>query len=93
MFDKMKQLMEFKKQAEQAKKELEQTLLEVEGAPGIRIRIDGSQILRGIDIDPGRLADSPKDALERDLLKAVNAAIQQSQAAAAKRMSSMIPQF
>ena len=43
MLDKMKQLMEVKKQAEQLKKELDASYAEVEEVPGIKIKISGSQ--------------------------------------------------
>ncbi len=93
MFDKMKQLMEFKKQAEAIKKELNQTALEVDQGRGIRVTINGAQDFQQIVIDPSRLVTDEKAALERDLLETVNAAVKKSQEVATRKMSSVMPQF
>ena len=50
MFDKMKQMMEFKKQAEQLKRELENTRLEANDVRGIKVTVDGAQRFHGIII-------------------------------------------
>ena len=46
MFDKMKQLMELKKQADQIKRELDAALVDVQEVNGIKISITGSQNFR-----------------------------------------------
>ncbi len=91
MFDKMKQMMEFKKQAEQIKKDLEATEVEVRDVPGIAVIVNGAQDFRSIEIDPDRLQAGEKARLEQDLLQAVNKAVKKSQELATKKMSSMIP--
>lgn len=91
MFDKMKQLMEMKKQAEQIKRELDQIALEVNEARGIKIVISGSQDFRSIEIDPGLLTVDNKGRFQNDLLKSINAAVKKSQAAAAQKMSTFMP--
>ena len=91
MFDKMKQLMEFKKQAEQIKKELGETTVEVDEGRGIKIVIDGTQNFHSLSIDPGRLQADDKQGLEADLIRHLNAAIKKSQDLAAKKMTSFLP--
>ena len=91
MFDKMKQLMEFKKQAEIIRDELGRATLEIDTGKGIRIIVNGTQDLRRIEIDPDRLLPDGKAALEEDLLEAVNQAVKKSQETAAQRMASFIP--
>jgi len=91
MFNKMKQLMDFKNQAERIKKELDEEVVEVMEVKGIKIEISGSQDFRSIEIDEGLINKEDKKGLERDLLKALNAAIKKSQSVAASKMSSVMP--
>jgi len=93
MFDKMKQLMEFKRQAEVIKKELAQAVLEVDSGKGIRIVVNGTQDFQQITITPERLTSQGKAALEQDLLEVINRAVKKSQEMATQKMSSVIPQF
>ena len=44
MFDKVKKLMEMKKQADILKKELEATMIEVQETRGIKVVVNGAQI-------------------------------------------------
>ena len=89
MFDKMKQMMEFKKQAEQLKRELENTRLEANDVRGIKVTVDGAQRFHGIIIADELLAIGRKEQLEAELLRAINAAIGKSQAAAAEKMKNL----
>ena len=91
MFDKMKQLMDFKNQAERINKELDGEVIEVTEVKGIKIEISGSQDFKKIEIDESIINKEDKNGLERDLLKALNAAIKKSQSVAASKMSSVMP--
>lgn len=90
MFDKMKQLMEMKKQADRIKRELDAEVIDVENS-GINIKINGSQNFQSIELDEGALSAENKLKLEADLLSAVNQAINQSQQVAAEKMKSQLP--
>lgn len=91
MFDKMKQLMEFKKQAARIKKELDALVVDVNETSGITVQVTGSQSFRSIEIDPELLKPENKARLEKDLLRSVNAAIKKSQATAAQKMAGSMP--
>ncbi|MCK5580225.1 MAG: YbaB/EbfC family nucleoid-associated protein [Candidatus Omnitrophica bacterium] len=91
MFDKMKQLMEMKKQADRIKRELDGMTVEVDEGNGIRVEITGSQNFRSIAIDESLLTLENKGKLEADLLRSANAAITKSQQMAAKQMASVMP--
>ena len=86
MFDKLKQMVELKKQAEQIKRELEAATVEVAETSGIRIVIDGVQHFREIEIDSALLAPENKTAFERDLLRSLNGAVKKSQDIGAQKM-------
>lgn len=91
MFDKMKQLMEMKKQAERIKKELSDTLIDVEEVKGIKIVITGAQEFRSIELDESLITTQDKARLEGDLLRSFNAATKKAQNVAAQKMSSLMP--
>jgi len=91
MFDKIRKMRDFQKHAQEIKKELEETLVDVQDVPGIRAVISGTQDFRRIDIDPGRLSPDQKTSLEKDLLATLQAAVKKSQTLATQRMASMIP--
>ena len=86
MFDKMKQMMDFKKQADQMKRELEASLIEVSDIPGIRISINGAQKCQALEIDESLLRTKDPIELQGDLLKSINVAIERSQNLAAQKM-------
>ena len=81
MFDKLKQMYELKRKADQVKKELEAEVIEVEMG-GIKIRVNGAQKVQKIelpsDIDPNKLKD------------AINKAMDEAQKVAAKKMQGMM---
>ncbi|OGX28094.1 MAG: hypothetical protein A2787_01050 [Omnitrophica WOR_2 bacterium RIFCSPHIGHO2_01_FULL_48_9] len=91
MFDKMKQLMELKKQADQIKRELDAITTEVSEVPGVKVVVTGSQSFRSIEIDGELLNVDNKRRLEGDLLRSVNAAIKKSQQLAAQKMKDVMP--
>ena len=90
MFDKMKQLMEMKKQADRIKRELEIATVE-SNEGGIKIVINGSQNFKSIEIDAGLIQEDQKGNLEANLLQSVNAAIKKSQELAAQKMKAIMP--
>ncbi len=91
MFDKMKQMMEMKRQADSIKKELESTFVEVEEINGLRIRISGAQKFKGIEFGDKFLESRDSSRLEKDLLRCLNAAVKKSQQVAAEKMKSVMP--
>ncbi len=93
MFDKMKQLVELKKQADKIKKELDAATVEVNEVRGIKVVVTGAQNFRSIEIDTDLLNAENKGRFENDLLRSVNAAIKKSQAIAAQKMAAVMPGF
>ena len=89
MLDKMKQLMEMKRKAEQLKKELDATTIEVTEIQGIKIIINGSQNFQSIDIDDSLLSLEDKNKVKGELLRSVNTAIKKSQFLATEKMKAM----
>ena len=93
MFDKMKDLMEMKRQADQIKKELDASSVTSEDIRGIKIVITGSQNVRSIEVEEARLGVDNKIRLEQDLVKSFNSAIKKSQLLAAQKMKAVMPGF
>ncbi len=93
MFDKMKQLMEVKRQADLIKRELESVIVDVQDVRGIKITVNGSQKFKSIEIDESFLNAANKSRLQADLLRSLNAAIGRSQGVAAQKMKSILPGF
>ena len=93
MFDKMKELMEMKKQAERIKRELDASLVEVNELSGIRIVVNGSQTFKSLEIDDALIQPGNKKQLEANLLRGVNEAIKKSQNLAAQKMRAVMPGF
>ncbi|MCK5013556.1 MAG: YbaB/EbfC family nucleoid-associated protein [Candidatus Omnitrophica bacterium] len=91
MFDKMKELMEMKKQADRIKRELDASTVEVNEVDGVRIVVNGSQNFQSLEIDEALVNAGGKGRLEKDLLRSVNAAIRQSQNLAAQQMKAVMP--
>ena len=81
MFDKMKQMYELKKQADQMKKELEAEVLEVEHGD-VKVKINGAQKILNLEFS---------DDIDRDKLRdAINKASDEAQKIAAKKMQGMM---
>jgi DNA-binding YbaB/EbfC family protein len=92
MFDKMKQLMEMKKQADRIKKELDSATVEANEG-GIKIIMTGSQTVQSVEIDDNLLKAENKNRVEKDLAKSLNSAIRKSQSLAAEKMKAVMPGF
>ena len=93
MFDKMKQLMEMKKQADQIKRELDKTRIESADVRGIKIVMNGSMEVQSLEIEESLLTVVNKKNLERDLSRGINAAVRKAQMTAASKMKDMMPGF
>jgi DNA-binding YbaB/EbfC family protein len=91
MFDKMKGLMEMKKQADRIKRELDASTVEVNEVQGVKIVVNGSQNFQSLEIDEALVNAGGKGRLEKDLLRSVNAAIRKSQGLAAQKMKAVMP--
>lgn len=91
MLDKMKQLVEMKRQADQIKRELDACVVNVQEVRGIQIAISGSQNFRSIEIDESLLNAGNRARLQADLLRSLNAAIGKSQGVAAQKMKAVLP--
>ena len=89
MFDKFKQVMEMRKQAEKIKKELDATNVEVDEVRGIKLVISGSQRFHYLEIDSDLMKPENKKHLESHLLQAMNTAVRKSQEVGAKKMKEM----
>jgi len=81
MFDKMKQLYEMKKKADQMKKELEAEVIEVERGD-VKVRVNAAQKILGLDFPSNINPDKLKDA--------INKANEEAQKIAAKKMQNMM---
>ena len=93
MFDKMKQLMEMKKQTDLIKRELEANNIESEDVRGIKIVMNGAQNIKSVEIEASLLGAENKKKLESDLLRSFNSAVRKSQNLAAEKMKSLMPGF
>jgi DNA-binding YbaB/EbfC family protein len=93
MFDKLNNLMEMKKQAERIKKELDNTMVEVNAVNGIKIVVNGVQNFQSLEIDENLVSKGNKQRLEADLLRCVNEAIKKSQELATQKMKAVMPGF
>ena len=91
MLDKVKQMFEMKKQADQLKKALDAITVESNEVRGIKIVMTGAQTIQSIELDPGLLNPDNKKRIENDLMRSVNVAIRKSQNVAAQKMKTMMP--
>ncbi len=91
MFDKMKQLMEMKKQADKIKRELDASITESDEGRGIKITINGAQYFQSIEVNEDLLTPDRKTKLESELLRSINGAVKKSQNVAAQKMKSVLP--
>ena len=89
MLDKVKQMMDLKRQADQLKKELEVIKIEVADVRGIKIVVNGAQSFQSIEIDEALLSPGNKNRVQMDLLRSVNTAVKKSQQQAANKMKNM----
>ncbi|RJP27974.1 MAG: YbaB/EbfC family DNA-binding protein [Candidatus Omnitrophota bacterium] len=86
MFDKVKQLMDMQNKMQQVKRQLENTVFEVESSDGsIRIEMDGSQKVRQVKLQK-EMSDVDKTSFESALKDVYNKAIKRSHELAADEM-------
>ena len=83
MFDKIKDLYNFQKQARQIKKDLKNIHIEAE-VDGITVIIDGEQEVIAVTVSEEALKNPKK--MEHSLVKAFNKAVKKSQQIAAEKM-------
>ena len=81
MFDKMKQMYELKKQADQMKKELQSEVINVTHGD-VTVKVDGTQKILKLDYPESIDPDKVKDA--------INKAMDEVQKIAAKKMQGMM---
>jgi DNA-binding protein YbaB len=81
MLDRLKQIYELKKQADQMKRELEAEVLEVDHG-GVTVKVNAAQKILNLSYGEGTNADQIKDA--------VNKAMDEAQKVAAKKMQGMM---
>ena len=91
MFNKMKDLMEMKKQADRIKKELDSLMVEVDTVSGVKIIVNGSQNFQSLEIDDALITADNKSRLEANILRSINEAIKKSQNLAAQKMKAVMP--
>lgn len=85
MLDKIKQLYELRQKAEQMKKELENTTVDISSCGAdVKITISGSQKVQSLEISDSLLSN--KQMLETRLINCFNDAIRKSQELAARKM-------
>ncbi len=89
MMDKIKQMMEIKKQADRMKRELESATIEVGDSSHIKILMNGAQQLKSVEIHQSLLEVQNKQKLESELVRSFNAAIAKSQMLAAQKMKDL----
>ncbi|MCX5696668.1 MAG: YbaB/EbfC family nucleoid-associated protein [Candidatus Omnitrophica bacterium] len=83
MFDKMKELLDIKKKAEELKRKLEAVTFEISSIDGlVKITMNGSQEVQDLRIQ----GDLEKDSLEKALKDVYNRAIKRSHELAAQKM-------
>ena len=91
MFDKMKGLMEMKKQADRIRKELDAMNVEVDEVKGVRIVLNGSLNFKSLEIDEELVNAGDKGKLEANILRSVNEAIKKTQNLVAQKMKAAMP--
>ena len=86
----MNQARELKARMDSIQKELSNTLVEASSGKGaVKVKVDGKQKVKSIEISPGVIDPSKASALEELVLKAVSDAITKSQKAAAKQLKGL----
>jgi DNA-binding protein YbaB len=86
MFDQMKKIMELKKQADTLKKELEKIIIECNDVRGIKVKINGAQMIQAIEIEDSWLDLKQKDRFQKEVVRALNNATLKAQKQAALQM-------
>ncbi len=90
MFDKAKKLWELQSKAKQIQNELKSMEFSAEELGGkVTVTVNGEQKVMGIDIAEELLAPSEKEAVERFVRQATNAALAKAQQEAAVKMKAI----
>lgn len=86
MFDQMKKLMELKAQADKLKKELEKIVIECNDVRGIKIKVNGAQMIQAVEVEDSWMDPKQKARFQTELVRALNTATLKSQKQAAMQM-------
>lgn len=90
--DMMAKLAKMQRDIQAAQEELENETVEVTAGGGaIKITITGHQRVESIELDPAVVDPEDLDMLQDLLVAAVNQAVEESQAMAAKRLEGLMP--
>ncbi|MFO8144011.1 MAG: YbaB/EbfC family nucleoid-associated protein [Dehalococcoidales bacterium] len=86
----MNQARELKARMDSIQKELSNTIVEASAGKGaVKVKVDGQQKVKSIEISPSVIDPSKASALEGMMLKAVSEALNKSQKAAAKQLKGL----
>jgi DNA-binding YbaB/EbfC family protein len=87
MFNKLKQFKDLRDTAKELKNSLANEVVEGSGGWGkIKIKVDGNQEVKSVNIDPEYLNSDKKEKLENDVKDAFNDAIKKVQKVMAEKM-------
>ncbi len=87
MFSKLKQFKDLRDTAKELKNSLAEEIIEGSGGWGkIKIKIDGNQDIKSVEIDPEYLNPDKKEKLQNDIKDAFNDGIKKIQKVMAEKM-------
>ncbi|MFH1565183.1 MAG: YbaB/EbfC family nucleoid-associated protein [bacterium] len=87
MFNKLKQFKDLRDTAKELKNSLAEEIIEGSGGWGkIKIKIDGNQDIKSVEIDPEYLSPDKKEKLQNDIKDAFNDGIKKIQKVMAEKM-------
>lgn len=87
MFNKLKQFKDLRDTAKELKNSLSEEIIEGSGGWGkVKIKIDGNQEVKSVEIDPEYLNPDKKEKLQSDIKDAFNDGIKKIQKVMAEKM-------
>lgn len=87
MFNKLKQFKDLRDTAKELKNSLAEEIVEGSGGWGkVKIKIDGNQEMKSVEIDPEYLNPDKKEKLQNDIKDAFNDGIKKIQKVMAEKM-------
>ncbi|MFA6588081.1 MAG: YbaB/EbfC family nucleoid-associated protein [Patescibacteria group bacterium] len=90
MFEKLKQIKDYRTQAKKIQGALKEESVEGSGAWGkVKISMDGNQNVEEVKIDPDLLSPSKQSDVQKGVQEAVNDAIKKAQHKMAKKVKDM----
>ncbi|PIS40462.1 MAG: nucleoid-associated protein, YbaB/EbfC family [Candidatus Kerfeldbacteria bacterium CG08_land_8_20_14_0_20_43_14] len=90
MFEKLKQIKDYRSQAKKIQSALKEESVEGSGAWGkVKISMDGNQNVDEVKIDPEMLSPNRQNDLQKAVQEAVNDAIKKAQHKMAKKVKDM----